>query len=145
MNLFSWKPPAGTLLAVVLCCGLPALALSCGSSPDSGANANPAIRGPIPEGPPGVGYRASCEFKATGICVDVFTDGGLDARQAYPRGCTPLQVTCSRKQVIGLCKIERRQSGARVYSERIFYSRAAGRKVTEDCINNSGRLVRYDY
>ena len=47
--------------------------------------------------------------------MDVFTDRGLDARKAYPRGCTPLQVTCNRdrKQMIGLCKIERRQGGAR--------------------------------
>ena len=74
MNLYLKQP------ALILCCGL--LAVVCGSSPDSRDDASPAIRGPIPKGPPGVDYRASCEFKGTGICVDVFTDRGLDARQA---------------------------------------------------------------
>ncbi|MEQ9364690.1 MAG: hypothetical protein RIF32_10620 [Leptospirales bacterium] len=105
----------------------------------------PATAGPIPQGPPGVDYRASCEFQQTGVCVDVFTDGGIDAKTALPAGCTPLSASCIRQKVKGLCKLEQRRDAGRVYSEHLFYSSMAGRAVTEHCINNSGRLVRYDY
>ncbi|MCR9144700.1 MAG: hypothetical protein NXI24_20850 [bacterium] len=101
--------------------------------------------GPIPKGPPGVDYRASCEFQRTGVCVDVFTDGGIDAKSALPDGCTPLGASCIRKKVKGLCKLEKKRGSGRVYSEHLFYHSMAGRAVTEHCINNSGRLVRYDY
>lgn len=128
---------SSSALAILIVC-----AMACGGGAKQTTN---GATGPVPKGPPGVDYRASCEFQQTGICVDVFTDGKVDANGALPAGCTPLNASCIREKVKGLCKLERQTASGRVYSEQIFYSSPAGRQVTETCINHSGRLVRYDY
>lgn len=130
---------------ILLAFGLGMACASGAAQSSSGAVDGTQSSGPIPKGPPGVDYRASCEFQQTGVCVDVFTDGGIDAKSALPAGCTPLNASCIRKKVKGLCKLEKKGSQGRVYSEHLFYTHQAGRSVTEACINNSGRLVRYDY
>ena len=130
---------------LVLCAGVGTLLYCGGGAAQSGGSNPTSTPTNVPAGPPGVDYRASCEFQNTGVCVDVFTSGGLDAASALPQGCTRLNDSCRRDTVKGLCKLEQQRGAARVYSEHLFYHSVAGRQVTELCINNSGRLVRYDY
>ncbi len=147
MSTFS-GPEIIRTFAVGAFCGLLLIlsgACASGAEQSGGPDGEARPAGPIPQGPPGVDYRASCEFQRTGVCVDVFTDGGIDAKSALPDGCTPLNASCIRKKVKGLCKLENKRAGGRIYSEHLFYTSMAGRAVTEKCINNSGRLVRYDY
>ena len=129
------------MLRVMLGAGI-LLLVACGSGQtDANGSSN---SGPEPEGPAGVDYRASCVIRSHGVCVDVFTAGAIDANQSLPYRCEKLDgESCIKNGAKGVCKLEQKQNGDRVYSEYYFYNRRGEGKVVDVCITQSGRLVRF--
>lgn len=130
-NFYRYIPM--TLLSLALACGS-------GQTAENGSSSSD----PEPDGPVGVDYRASCVLRSHGVCVDVFTSGSADANEALPYRCEKLNgESCIKDGAKGVCKLEQKKDGDRVYSEYFFYNRRGEGKVVDVCITQSGRLVRY--